>query len=200
MLPTNSIILERFEVSVVVVAKGPVSVPVALFVLLGCGELLTDLAVSFGAMAGGRRSRTSRRLKLKLSALYTFALCSKGSGEDHSSRIGTTGFSRVVYVNEPDRHEEEGFRYQLNEVSTTKYSLVTFIPKSLFEQFRRVANFYFLVSGILALTPLAPYTAVSALLPLCVVIAATMAKEGIEDWRRKHQVLLFSFIFDSCRY
>uniref|UniRef100_A0A0E0AA16 Phospholipid-transporting ATPase n=1 Tax=Oryza glumipatula TaxID=40148 RepID=A0A0E0AA16_9ORYZ len=138
-------------------------------------------------MAGGRRSRTSRRLKLKLSALYTFALCIKGSGEDHSSRIGTTGFSRVVYVNEPDRHEEEGFRYQPNEVSTTKYSLVTFIPKSLFEQFRRVANFYFLVSGILALTPLAPYTAVSALLPLCVVIAATMAKEGIEDWRRKHQ-------------
>ncbi|KAL5200643.1 hypothetical protein ABZP36_021846 [Zizania latifolia] len=134
-------------------------------------------------MAGGRNRR---KLKLKLSALYTFALCSKGSSEDYS-RIGTTGFSRVVYVNEPARHEEEHFRYQLNEVSTTKYNLATFLPKSLFEQFRRVANFYFLVSGILALTPLAPYTAVSALLPLCIVIVATMGKEGIEDWRRKQQ-------------
>nr|CAD1838277.1 unnamed protein product [Ananas comosus var. bracteatus] len=56
----------------------------------------------------------------------------------------------------------------------------------LFEQFRRVANFYFLLSGCLSFTPLAPYSAVSAILPL-VVIGATMAKEGIEDWRRKQQ-------------
>jgi phospholipid-translocating ATPase len=106
------------------------------------------------------------------------------------------GFSRVVYVNEPDRLQEEGFSYPLNEVSTTKYTLATFLPKSLFEQFRRVANFYFLVSGILALTPLAPYTAVSALAPLCVVIVATMAKEGVEDWRRKQQVsFLWSFVY-----
>lgn len=134
-------------------------------------------------MARGRRSKLE---KLKLSALYSFALCAKGSSEDHS-KIGTAGFSRVVYVNDPDRHEGEGFRYPKNEVSTTKYSLVTFVPKSLFEQFRRVANFYFLVSGILTLTPLAPYSAVSALLPLLVVITATMVKEGVEDWRRKQQ-------------
>lgn len=134
-------------------------------------------------MARGRRRKLE---KLKLSALYSFALCAKGSSEDHS-KIGTAGFSRVVYVNDPDRHEGEGFRYPKNEVSTTKYSLVTFVPKSLFEQFRRVANFYFLVSGILTLTPLAPYSAVSALLPLLVVITATMVKEGVEDWRRKQQ-------------
>jgi phospholipid-translocating ATPase len=140
------------------------------------------------AVVSGMARRRSKRLeKLRLSALYSFALCHRGSGEDHS-RIGTTGFSRFVFVNEPDRLEEEGLRYQLNGVSTTKYSVVTFLPKSLFEQFRRVANFYFLVSGILALTPLAPYTAVSALVPLCFVIAATMAKEGVEDWRRKQQV------------
>jgi len=133
-------------------------------------------------MARGRRKLE----KLKLSALYSFALCTKGSSEDHS-KIGTAGFSRVVYVNDPDRHEQEGFRYPQNEVSTTKYSLVTFVPKSLFEQFRRVANFYFLVTGVLTLTKLAPYSAVSALLPLLVVITATMVKEGVEDWRRKQQ-------------
>ncbi|KAM0908005.1 hypothetical protein ACQ4PT_015722 [Festuca glaucescens] len=133
-------------------------------------------------MARGRRTLE----KLKLSALYSFALCAKGSTEDQS-KIGTTGFSRVVYVSDPDRHEAEGFRYPRNEVSTTKYSLVTFLPKSLFEQFRRVANFYFLVSGALTLTKLAPYSAVSALLPLFFVITATMVKEGVEDWRRKQQ-------------
>ncbi|RCV21538.1 hypothetical protein SEVIR_4G165700v4 [Setaria viridis] len=131
------------------------------------------------------RHRIKRLEKLKLSVLLTFIRCHTDPSDDHS-RIGMVGFSRVVYVNEPDRLEE-GFSYPLNEVSTTKYNLATFLPKSLFEQFRRVANFYFLVSGILALTPLAPYTAVSALAPLCVVIVATMAKEGVEDWRRKQQ-------------
>lgn len=32
---------------------------------------------------------------------------------------------------------------------TSKYTVLTFIPKSIFEQFRRVANFYFLIQGIL---------------------------------------------------
>ncbi|CAA7036333.1 unnamed protein product [Microthlaspi erraticum] len=74
-----------------------------------------------------------------------------------------------------------------NYVRTTKYTLTSFLPKSLFEQFRRVANFYFLVVGILSFTPLAPYTAVSAIVPLTFVILATMVKEGVEDLRRKQQ-------------
>lgn len=32
---------------------------------------------------------------------------------------------------------------------TSKYTWLTFIPKSIFEQFRRTANFYFLVQAIL---------------------------------------------------
>ncbi|KAJ3692468.1 hypothetical protein LUZ60_012818 [Juncus effusus] len=128
-----------------------------------------------------------RRRKIGLNKLYSFATCGKkGFGEEHA-RIGTPGFSRVVYVNDPNNPDAILLNYQLNYISTSKYTLFTFIPKSLFEQFRRVANFYFLLSGCLAFTPLAPYTAVSAILPLLVVIGATMAKEGIEDWRRKQQ-------------
>lgn len=130
-----------------------------------------------------------RRKRAGLSKLYSFATCGKKEfGEEHS-RIGTPGFSRIVYVNDPNSAEAQSLYYTLNYISTTKYTLLTFLPKSLFEQFRRVANFYFLLSGCLAFTPLAPYTAVSAILPLLVVIGATMAKEGIEDWRRKSQVL-----------
>lgn len=32
-----------------------------------------------------------------------------------------------------------------NEISTSKYNLVTFLPKNLLEQFSRLANLYFLV-------------------------------------------------------
>lgn len=111
--------------------------------------------------------------------------------EDHS-QIGGPGFSRVVYCNENGGLGNNLQNYVGNYVKLTKYTPVTFIPKSLFEQFRRVANFYFLVTGILAFTPLAPYSAVSAILPLIIVIGATMVKEGIEDWQRQKQVF-FAF-------
>lgn len=68
------------------------------------------------------------------------------------------------------------------------------MTKSLFEQFMRVANFYFLVIGVLAMTKLAPYTAVSAIVPLWVIVGVTMVKEGIKDWRRKIQVLCYPIV------
>lgn len=36
-----------------------------------------------------------------------------------------------------------------NEISTAKYTLLTFLPVNLFEQFMRVANLYFLLCAIL---------------------------------------------------
>ncbi|XP_047313669.1 putative phospholipid-transporting ATPase 9 [Impatiens glandulifera] len=129
--------------------------------------------------------KSGRRRKFNFSKIYTFRCCKPSVEEDDLSQIGGPGFSRVVYCNEPC--ESDIRNYPDNYVSTTKYTVATFLPKSLFEQFRRVANFYFLVTGILAFTPIAPYTAGSAILPLIIVIGATMLKEGIEDWRRKQQ-------------
>lgn len=133
-------------------------------------------------MAGGRRRR-----RLHLSKIYSYT-CGKSSFKEDHSNIGGPGFSRVVYCNEPGSPAAERRNYAGNYVRSTKYTVASFFPKSLFEQFRRVANFYFLVAGILSLTDLSPYDPVSALLPLAFVIAATMVKEGIEDWRRKQQV------------
>ncbi|KAK4791486.1 hypothetical protein SAY86_031899 [Trapa natans] len=131
-------------------------------------------------MPGGRRR------KLQLSKIYSFR-CGRSSFQEDHSQIGGPGFSRVVYCNEADSFESIIRNYMDNYVRTTKYTLITFFPKSLFEQFRRVANFYFLVSGSLTFTPLAPYSSVSAIIPLIIVIGATMVKEGIEDWQRKEQ-------------
>lgn len=128
-----------------------------------------------------------RRRRVHFSKIYNFT-CGKSSFREEHSNIGGPGFSRVVFCNDPNCFEAGIHNYDTNYVSTTKYTLATFIPKSLFEQFRRVANFYFLVVGCLSFTPLAPYSAVSALLPLIVVIGATMVKEAVEDYRRKKQV------------
>lgn len=143
-------------------------------------------------MAGGRRKRNEvggeRRKKHLLSKIQTFG-CGQASVKDEHSQIGGPGFSRIVYCNDSESFEANVLKHSSNYVSTTKYNLVTFFPKSLFEQFRRVANIYFLLSAFLSFTPLSPYTALSTVFPLVVVIGVTMAKEALEDWKRFKQDL-----------
>jgi phospholipid-translocating ATPase len=65
------------------------------------------------------------------------------------------GVRRNVYVNHPptameiDHDGEPIARYVRNKVRTSKYTIFTFIPKNLYEQFRRVANLYFLALVVL---------------------------------------------------
>ncbi|KAL9251249.1 putative phospholipid-transporting ATPase 8 [Drosera capensis] len=132
------------------------------------------------------RNKKNKKRAIRLSKLYSFS-CFKSRFNDEHSRIGQLGFNRVVYCNDPDECETNGRVYGDNYVSTTKYTALNFVPKSLVEQFRRVANAYFVVVACVSFSPLAPYTAVSVLAPLVVVIGATMAKEAVEDWKRKKQ-------------
>ncbi|CAN6714240.1 unnamed protein product [Malus baccata var. baccata] len=127
-----------------------------------------------------------RRKKQHFGRIHAF-LGGKASFNGEHSRIGGPGFSRVVYCNDPECLEATLHSYQGNYVKTTKYALATFLPKAVFEQFRRVANLYFLICAILSFTPLSPYSAVSNVVPLVAVIGVTMGKEAVEDWRRKKQ-------------
>ncbi|CAM8942886.1 unnamed protein product [Rhodiola kirilowii] len=89
---------------------------------------------------------------------------------------------RTIHCN--DREANRIVRFKGNSVSTTKYNVLTFLPKGLYEQFRRVANFYFLMISILSTTPLSPVSPVTNILPLSMVLLVSMAKEAYEDWKR----------------
>ncbi|KAH7515836.1 hypothetical protein FEM48_Zijuj10G0068500 [Ziziphus jujuba var. spinosa] len=71
-----------------------------------------------------------------------------------------------------------------NSISTTKYNFFTFLPKGLFEQFRRVANLYFLTISILSTTPISPVSPITNVLPLSLVLLVSLIKEAFEDWKR----------------
>ena len=43
---------------------------------------------------------------------------------------------------------------QNNYIKTSKYNILTFVPQNLFEQFQRLANFYFLCLLILQVSSL----------------------------------------------
>ncbi|OVA04457.1 Cation-transporting P-type ATPase [Macleaya cordata] len=131
-------------------------------------------------------ARTGRkRGKLRFSKLYTFSCFQPDVLQpDGQNSLQGPGFSRVVYCNQPRLHRKKPVKYPSNYISTTKYNIITFLPKAIFEQFRRVANLYFLMTAILSLTPVAPFSAVSMIAPLAFVVGLSMAKEALEDWRR----------------
>ncbi|PSS18074.1 Phospholipid-transporting ATPase [Actinidia chinensis var. chinensis] len=125
------------------------------------------------------------RARIRRSHLYTFACIRTQDAElEEPHQFEGPGYSRIVYCNEPRRHEKKPLNYCTNYISTTKYNIITFLPKAIFEQFRRVANLYFLLAAILSLTDVAPFSALSMIAPLAFVVGLSMAKEALEDWRR----------------
>ncbi|CAG5135254.1 unnamed protein product, partial [Candidula unifasciata] len=97
--------------------------------------------------------------------------------------------NRIVYIDNHVLSSDEQVRatvYPDNTVVSSKYTLLTFLPKNLFEQFRRIANFYFLSVACIQFIIDTPVTPLTSTLPLIFVISVTAVKQGYEDWLR-HQ-------------
>ncbi|XP_029649206.1 phospholipid-transporting ATPase ID isoform X2 [Octopus sinensis] len=77
------------------------------------------------------------------------------------------------------------FGYATNYISTSKYNVFTFLPKNLFEQFRRLANSYFLILLILQfIPPISSLTPLTTLIPMVAVLAITALKDLVDDVQR----------------
>uniref|UniRef100_A0A8C5HUM4 Phospholipid-transporting ATPase n=1 Tax=Gouania willdenowi TaxID=441366 RepID=A0A8C5HUM4_GOUWI len=96
--------------------------------------------------------------------------------------------SRTIYIGhkEPPPGTEAFIqqRFPDNRIVSSKYTFWNFIPKNLFEQFRRVANFYFLIIFLVQLIIDTPTSPITSGLPLFFVITVTAIKQGYEDWLR----------------
>ncbi|XP_048834604.1 phospholipid-transporting ATPase IH-like isoform X5 [Brienomyrus brachyistius] len=96
--------------------------------------------------------------------------------------------NRTVYIGhrEPPPGAEAYIpqRYPDNRIVSSKYTFWNFIPKNLFEQFRRIANFYFLIIFLVQLIIDTPTSPITSGLPLFFVITVTAIKQGYEDWLR----------------
>ncbi|KAF9598117.1 hypothetical protein IFM89_025353 [Coptis chinensis] len=114
--------------------------------------------------------------------------------EDSSSEKGKRGRhkngeceeenARLIYVNDARRTNDK-FEFTGNEIRTSKYTIISFLPKNLFIQFHRVAYLYFLAIAVLnQLPPLAVFGRTVSLFPLLFVLSVTAIKDGYEDWRR----------------
>ncbi|KAJ7574583.1 hypothetical protein C8J56DRAFT_1172699 [Mycena floridula] len=105
------------------------------------------------------------------------------------------GPRRTIFVNEElpaEYHDNKGrikhvHRYTTNQVITSKYTVLTFLPRNLLEQFRRIANIFFAAIAILQFFP--KFSTISpglVIFPLLVVLTITALKDAYEDIKR-HQ-------------
>ncbi|XP_016127241.1 phospholipid-transporting ATPase IB-like isoform X1 [Sinocyclocheilus grahami] len=72
-----------------------------------------------------------------------------------------------------------------NHVSTTKYGILTFLPRFLYEQIRRAANAFFLFIALMQQIPdVSPTGRYTTLVPLIFILTVAGIKEIIEDYKR----------------
>lgn len=126
-----------------------------------------EISVSVEGWEKGSRSHRVRHKSVQFDDLF--------SSDDNP---------RLIYINDP-RKTNEKYEFTGNEIRTSKYTVITFLPKNLFIQFHRVAYLYFLaIAGLNQLPPLAVFGRTVSLFPLLFVLCVTAIKDGYEDWRR----------------
>jgi phospholipid-transporting ATPase len=115
--------------------------------------------------------------KKRKSGVFKFGF---GRGAPDPSTLGP----RMIQLNNPPANAAN--KFVNNHVSTTKYNVVTFLPKFLFEQFSKYANLFFLFTAALQQIPgISPTKRYTTIVPLGVVLLVSAVKEYVEDFRRK---------------
>ena len=144
------------------------------------------------------------------SMLFSFAPGRSGGNSIASGATMSMAIEKRYVKCPPDVERHDSFAS--NFVSTTKFTMLNFVPKDLFIQFQRFANWsppparaparnpprprraeawaggrgsYFLVIAILAsIAEISPVSGSTFWLPLGVVLTFTMLKDGYEDYQR----------------
>ncbi|KAI8585619.1 hypothetical protein BDZ88DRAFT_432084 [Geranomyces variabilis] len=79
---------------------------------------------------------------------------------------------------------EHNYKLTSNYIRTTKYTVYTFLPKTLYYQFRRFYNIYFLAGALSVIAGASSLSPASQILPLVIVLMFSLAKEAYEDYGR----------------
>lgn len=81
--------------------------------------------------------------------------------------------------------ERTGDAYCLNSITSSKYTIYSFLPKQLKAQFSKIANCYFMVVAIMQLIPSWSTTGkYTTIVPLMIFMLISIAREGYDDWKR----------------
>ncbi|XP_069495994.1 phospholipid-transporting ATPase IB isoform X2 [Ambystoma mexicanum] len=103
------------------------------------------------------------------------------SGTTSSAGPALDGTARLIQLSQP-----QSSKFRDNRVSTAKYSVLTFLPRFLYEQIRKAANAFFLFIALLQQIPdVSPTGRYTTLVPFLFILTVAGIKEIIEDFKRQ---------------
>lgn len=81
--------------------------------------------------------------------------------------------------------ERSGEPYCNNLITSSKYTVYSFLPKQLKAQFSKIANCYFMIVAIMQMIPTWSTTGqYTTIIPLLIFMSISIAREGFDDWKR----------------
>ncbi|EPY87242.1 phospholipid-transporting ATPase VB-like protein [Camelus ferus] len=111
-------------------------------------------------------------------AIVLFVIMVKDGVEDFKKHC----FDREINCSNIQIYERH---YRGNQIKTSKYTVLSFLPKNIFEQLHRFANLYFVGIMILNFVPVVnAFQPAVSMIPICVILAVTAIKDACEDLRR----------------
>ena len=129
----------------------------------------------------GARSKIQRRLRNLSKAIHKKVL--------RYQELPPSKNGRHIFLDtnrrKPLIDERRGHEYINNMVISCRYTIYNFLPRQLFAQFSKLANFYFLCVSILQMIPgLSTTGTFTTIVPLLFFVTISMAKEAYDDFRR----------------
>ena len=95
-------------------------------------------------------------------------------------------YNQSLYFQINNNKANQKYKLHCNKISTTKYNIITFLPKGLLLQFTRLPNIFFLFTAVIQSIPvISPLSSLTAIVPLIFVLGVSLIREFIEDWARK---------------
>lgn len=159
-------------------------------------ERIPSVAIARGGSVRGHSRQASRSesiYTLRRSEVpslwhrfFSFLFRNSSRSESDSDRgFRTVVPNHIVPPKTPRREHPNGNRCD-NRVRTTKYTMLSFLPRNLLEQFHRVANLYFIFIVLLNWFPMInAFGKEIAMIPVMFVLGVTAVKDLFED-RRRH--------------
>ena len=92
-----------------------------------------------------------------------------------------------IEFGEKNEHLINNKKFGNNEIKTTKYNIITLIPKNLFYQLCQASNIYFLIVCILNCLSFSPKEPGSMIVTFAFVLIFTMGKDAVLDYGRHVQ-------------
>ena len=86
----------------------------------------------------------------------------------------------IIYFGENNEYLLSNILLGDNIITTTKYTILSFFPKSLFLQFQKAANIYFLIVSIFSCMYFSPKDPFSFIATFAFVLLASQLKEAYE--------------------